>query len=164
MKKVKFPVGKDETLLQLPDETDILSMPHPVTLTNPVEAVKKAINQPIETLTLQDIVKSKDKNGDEITACIVISDNTRPVPYKGEQGILYPIVEILLESGLKPENILVLVATGTHRGLKDDELAVMLDKKVFQSGVRIENHDCHDDDNLSNLGKTVRGSDILINS
>ena len=99
-----------------------------------------------------------------MTACIVISDSTRPVPYKGDSGILWPLVKILLDCGLNARNILVLVATGTHRGQTADELKSMLDPRVFEAGVAIENHDCHNTENLTRLGKTGRGSDILINS
>ena len=95
---------------------------------------------------------------------MVILDNTRPVPYSEESGILWPLVEILIQKGLKANNILVLVATGLHREQTKEELKSMLDPRIFKAGIRIENHDCHNTDNLSYLGKTSRGSDILINS
>ena len=54
---------------------------------------------------------------------IVISDNTRPVPYKGEGNILVPLIEILLEEGYNKEKIDVLIATGTHRRIRRDQEA-----------------------------------------
>ena len=167
MKEVKFPIGNDQEKLLLPDDCDILRMPHPPTMNHPSEVVKESLNNPISSITLEEIVKNKISEGnkaEDLTACIVISDSTRPVPYTGDQGILWPVVEKLLSVGIVPENILVLVATGTHRGQTDQELKKMLDHRIFEIGVVIRNHDCHNKSNLSHLGKTTRGSEIMINS
>jgi len=164
MEEMIFPIGPDKTGFTLPSNVDILRMPHPPTLSNPSQAVLDAIARPIESPTLDAVIKGKGKAPGELTACIVISDSTRPVPYKGEAGILWPLVDILLKEGLAAGSILVLVATGTHRGHTEAELRSMLDPRVFEAGVRVENHDCHNDDNLTFLGKTRKGSDIIINS
>jgi len=152
MEEIFFPVGPDESGFRLPENVDILRMPHPPTLTNPSQSVLDAIARPIESETLNAVVKGKDRSPAELSACIVISDSTRPVPYKGEAGILWPLVDILLNEGLVPGNILVLVATGTHRGHTEEELRSMLDPRVFDAGIRIENHVCHNNDNLTFLG------------
>ena len=164
MINLSFPIGPDKKELILPDETDILTMPHPEPINNPSILVLESINNPINSQSLENIIQSKDKSPENQTSCIVISDSTRPVPYTGDSGILWPLVDILLKNGLSPENILILVATGTHRGQTAEELREMLDSRIFQLPVRVENHDCLNDENLSYLGKTGRGSDILINS
>lgn len=164
MNTYSIPVGPDRNGLVLPDGTDVLTMPHPPVLENPLQAVAEALNNPIASPLLEEIVRSKGRNPGELKACIVISDSTRPVPYKGESGILFPLVEKLVKAGLKSSNILVLVATGTHRGQTDRELRDMLDPRIFELRVEVRNHDCHDEENLTFLGKTARGSDILINS
>ncbi len=46
-------------------------------------------------------------------AVIVVSDNTRPVPYKEPGGILLPIIETRAKRRHQPVEI--LVANGTHR-------------------------------------------------
>ncbi len=165
-----FPIGPDREGLCLPEGTDILTMPHPQTLTDPVRSVEEAITHPVGSPRLEDIITSglshhgEKQSVEELTACIVISDSTMPVPYSGESGILWPVVEILIQKGLTMKNILVLVATGLHRDQTEAELNSMLDPRVFKAGICVKNHDCHNVDNLSNLGKTSRGSDILINS
>ncbi|HAK47413.1 MAG TPA: hypothetical protein DCO79_16025 [Spirochaeta sp.] len=168
MKELSFPVGPDKTGFNLPDETDILTMPHPKTLPNPDAAVFKALNEPIGTHRIERIVADKAAASElppaELTACIVISDITRPVPYTGKAGILWPIAEKLINIGIKPSKILVLVATGTHREQSIEELHRMLDVRVFEAGIQVKNHDSRDIKNLINLGKTSRGSDIIINS
>ncbi|MDC7240642.1 MAG: nickel-dependent lactate racemase [Spirochaetales bacterium] len=168
MTDMTFPIGPDKTGFPLPPQVDVLTMPHPPTLKHPGQAVLDAIDAPIASSQLPDIVAGKavetGKKARDLSACIVISDSTRPVPYKGEQGILWPLVDLLQEQGVQASNIRVLVATGTHRGHTEEELRSMLDPRVFDAGCLVENHDCHADDNLSHLGKTKRGSDILINS
>ena len=119
--------------------------------------VKKALENPVASQQLTSITKEKLKNNPDSKAVIVISDNTRPVPYKGEEGILWPVIEILLNSGIKKKNITILVATGTHRPVSEKELENMLDERVFQAGIRIKNHDCKDRENLVYLGKSYQG-------
>ncbi len=93
---------------------------------------------------------------------IVISENTRPVPYTGDRGILWPLVRTLLQEGLEGSDITVLVATGTHRALTDSEVENMLDTRVIESGAVVVNHDCRDQKHLQFLGKTKRGTHIYI--
>jgi len=94
---------------------------------------------------------------------VVISDNTRPVPYSGESGILFPIVAEMIKAGLEPSQIRLLVATGTHRSMTDDELREMIDPRVFLLGLRIINHDSRDGRELRAVGRTELGGKILLN-
>ena len=72
---------------------------------------------------------------------IVVSDLTRPVP---NALLLPPILDCLREAGIAAEDILILVATGLHRGNTEAELAEMLGPEVMASGCRIENHAARD--------------------
>ena len=85
------------------------------------------------------------------------SDNTRPVPYRGEGGILWPLVESLLSAGFSPEAITLLVATGTHRVLSDDEIWALVDERARQAGVRVHCHDAADPQSLARWAGRRRG-------
>lgn len=148
----------------LPAETTIYGMSAPAALPNPAKAVSDALENPIQSKPLRIIAQEKLAAKADASAVIVISDNTRPVPYKGEGNILVPIIEILFQVGYKKENILVLIATGTHRPMTDDEIEKIIDPWVFEKGVRVINHDCLDDTALTYLGKTERGSEVRISS
>ena len=37
-------------------------------------------------------------------AVVVISDDTRPVPYTGEAGILFPLLDEMIQAGLDPQS------------------------------------------------------------
>jgi len=152
--------GKDFEI-SLPDEVDVLSMKTPIALKDPENAILRSLGEPINSPRLDKIIKNKLQKKSNSKAVVVISDNTRPVPYKSRNGILLPVINKLLENGVDRDNILILVATGTHRALSDNELKEMINPEVFEIGIEIKNHNCKT--NLVNLGKTSRGSKVLIN-
>ncbi len=156
-------VGEQRVDLRLPAHTHCLTMPQTTPLQDPQQAIAASLLHPINAPPLAELVRRRTAANPEARAVIVISDNTRPVPYKGAAGILWPIVEQLLASGVTADRIIILVATGTHRGLTDGELRDMLDERVFEHGVAVINHDCRDQEDLVHLGRTQRGSEIFIN-
>jgi lactate racemase len=169
MKNVHVPLGGTGFHISLPEDTDIYAMSAPQVLTDPESAVREALVNPIASEPLADIAREASarirtgKPTRNPTACIVVSDNTRPVPYKGKSGILLPIIKVLLATGFESKNIAVLVATGTHRAMKPEELREMIDPDVWALGVEVSNHDCRNPAVLRHLGTTSRGSEIYIN-
>ena len=114
-----FTVGfGDNTIeIQLPCGTHCLEMSKPTPIAKPKDAVAEGIHNPIESPGLAGSSMAR-KSARELRVAIVISDNTRPVPYTGDSGILSPIIDELIELGVKPEFITIIVATGTHRGFQ----------------------------------------------
>ncbi|MBT3274223.1 MAG: nickel-dependent lactate racemase [Spirochaetales bacterium] len=166
MNQVELNFHEKNYMLDFPDEVDILGMGSANPLSDPARKILQALDKPISAPSLREIIRSKNAKASltDLTAAIVVSDTTRPVPYRGPSDILKPLVNILIAEGVKPENIRVLIATGTHRGLTQDEIAEMVEPSVLSSGIQIINHDCLDVSNLTHLGETSRGSSILINS
>ena len=163
MKRISIKLGKEVVEVNLPDNTEILSTEKPKPLSNPSFFIQKALIDSISSLSLDQIVEQKLRKNPQAKAVIVISDNTRPVPYKGKTGILWPIIEKLLAKNISNDRILILVATGTHRPLSEKELREMLDPRLFDYKIPIKNHHCRDQNNLAYLGKTSRGSLVYIN-
>jgi len=154
MKSVDLKLAKDAIQVNLPDNVDILSMSLPEPIDDPEDAIERALVNSIDSPGLERVIKNKLSTKSDASAVISISDNTRPVPYAGPEGILWPIVKRLLENGIKRDKILVLVGVGTHRALEEDELRKMLDPRIFEADVPIHNHDCHNGENLVSLGTT----------
>ena len=96
------------------------------------------------------------------TAVVVISDNTRAVPYKGDGGILWPLVQALLSAGFPPESVTLLVASGTHRVLSAHEIWALCDDRVRQTGVRVCCHDAADPQALTCVGRRTNGDEVLV--
>ncbi len=158
MKKVCADLGGRLLELAVPAGTAVLSMKKPRSLD-----VELSPGSVLKASYFEAIVAAKLREKQDASAVIVISDNTRPVPYKGQNGILWPVIEQLIASGVSADRILVLVATGTHRSVTESELRDMLDPRVFDRGIGILNHDCDDEENLAYLGTTSRGSVIHVN-
>ena len=150
--------------LVLPNNTTIYGMNAPAALADLEKAVAEALEHPIASKSLRTIARETLEANGAAKAVIVISDNTRPVPYRGKGNILTPIIEVLFAAGYTAHQILVLIATGTHRPMTKDEIEGIIDPWVFEEGVRVENHDCLDEAGLTYLGKTERGSEVQINS
>jgi nickel-dependent lactate racemase len=149
--------------MDLPDDTEILRMGSAAPVGNPQSAIEAAFDDPIGTKPLDAIIREKvAKAGGDATATIVIADHTRPVPYKGEQGILWPLIERLLACGVAEERITVLVGTGTHHPLTR-EIEEMLDPRVLASAASVVSHDCRDPNQLQYVGTTERGTEATLN-
>ena len=81
--------------VRVPPGTRELRMPDIPPLARPEEAIRESFEAPIGTPPLPGILESKGKPAEKLTVCIATSDITRPVPYKGDAGILDPLLAIL---------------------------------------------------------------------
>lgn len=167
--QVANPFGKGYAPLILPDHTHVVGMREPSVVQDPKDAIREALDRPIDSESLSVIARRKmaeaqQEKGRKASAVVVVSDNTRPVPYRGEQGILLPVLKVLFAEGYAVSDITILIATGTHRAMSDGEIATMIDPEVLSMGIGVVNHDCTDDASLSYLGKTRKGTEIHINS
>ncbi|MFR4008139.1 MAG: lactate racemase domain-containing protein [Christensenellales bacterium] len=63
--------------------------------------------------------------------------------------------------GVKRENIVILVALGTHRPMTEEEMRRLVTPEIYQS-VRVENHDCQSE-SLVYVGTTSRGTQVRVN-
>ena len=86
---------------------------------------------------------------------ISVCDGTRPQPRR----LVIPAILDELADLVDLEDVVILVATGTHRGNTDDELRVMLGDDVVDS-VRVVNHDARDEASLVWLGRF--GADVPV--
>ena len=147
--------GNDHICLQLPDSADILSA-HPIApLSDAAGDIERALADPIAALPLSEMAPGRKD------AAIVVSDNTRPIPYKGDAGILRPVIRTLQDSGIK--EIKVIVANGTHQPMTEHQLHEMLDESAWWPGVSIINHVGADPAMLRNIGRTERTSKVTVN-
>ncbi len=153
--KIKLAYGEKYLQLDLDEckDASIIQAPKPSLSLQGAELIAYAMQNPIGTETLREIIEKKSARN----AVIVVNDITRPTPY---DLILPPLLEEMERGGIRPENITLIVATGIHRHhSKADNQAVFGDD--ICSKYRIENHNC--DDNLLSLGCLSNGMDLIIN-
>jgi len=142
-KRVEVEFGDEFLEISVPSGCETLHMKKMPHLANSTEEIFKALNNPIGTPKLWEIIKSKGKPTSEVTVCISVSDITRPVPYKGEKGILLPLLEILEGTGIARDNIVLVVGTGMHRASTMEEKRLMFGAGVVDN-YRVVDHNCED--------------------
>jgi nickel-dependent lactate racemase len=116
---------------------------------------------PISSPTLEEIIRKKGKAPAEMSVAIAVSDITRPVPYRGENGILPPLLRRLESSGIKKEKVKIIVATGMHRPSTNEEKVEMYGEEVVQR-YAISDHDCENSALLESIGNTKRGTHVYV--
>jgi len=94
------------------------------------------------------------------TVVITINDKTRPVP---NNTLFPPLLDFLQEIGVKKENITILIATGTHQPMNENEFHLLLDHNIY-NGIRLISHDCDYKGGLIYKGKTSRETLVYVNS
>jgi nickel-dependent lactate racemase len=161
-KKISVEFGRDAIEVMVPLNCVELTMKDVPILPNPPKAIEEAFLNPISSPPLEEIIRKKGKPPGEMSVAIAVSDITRPVPYKGESGILPPLLKRLESSGIKKEKIKIIVATGMHRASMDEEKLEMYGKEVVEQ-YTILDHDCENNDLLESIGKTKRGTHVYVN-
>lgn len=161
-KKVGIEFGRNVLGISLPPGCVELTMKDVPVLPDPQKAFEEAFLNPISSPPLEEIVRRKGKPPGEMSVAIAVSDITRPVPYKGESGILHPLLRRLESSGIQKENIKIIVATGMHRASTPEEKVEMYGQEVVDQ-YTILDHDCENNDLLESIGKTKRGTHVYVN-
>ncbi len=154
MAEYSIPYGKTNLTFQLADtQVHVLGPSALPVLENPAQAAAQAIDQPLGNIRLSDFASAR-------SVAIAINDKTRPVPL----GILLPpLLERFAELGIPRNAVTLLIATGTHAPVADDEFPALLPPSVLGS-YRVVSHNCDDASQLVYLGETSRGTPIRTNA
>lgn len=152
--KIKLDYGHDGLEVNVPDRNlaGILTLKPAPPVADPAQAVLDALTNPVNSPPLAELARGKK------TACVVISDITRPVPNK---VILPPLLGVLEAAGIPREGITLLNATGTHRPNTTAEFETMVGPEIVRN-YRIENHIADDLESHARLGDTARGVPIWV--
>ncbi len=148
--KVELAYGDARLAVDVPrDRTVVIAPRHLSPAADPGGAVSAALRNPVAGPALRDLVRPGQ------TVAISICDGTRAQP----RDIVVPAILAELEGIVRLEDVVVLVATGTHRGNSRAELLEMLGADVIGS-VEVENHDARDEASLTWIG--TLGSEVPV--
>jgi nickel-dependent lactate racemase len=153
--RIHLNYGRGRQAVDLPDALDVTviakqAMP---LLPDPVQAMADALAEPVGSAPLAaEAARAR-------SACILICDFTRPVP---NGVILPPLIRTLLDAGMEPDGITVLVATGLHRPNEGEELAALVGDPWVLETVDVANHFARADDDHVLLGTTRRGTAVRL--
>jgi lactate racemase len=154
--RVTLEYGKTGLSVELPDERVVrtLGYKNAAPLADPPAELRRKLAHPTATEPLAELASGRT------SACVVVSDITRPVP---NRLILPPVLETLEAAGIPPSRITILVATGLHRANEGDELVEMLGRTIVDS-YTIENHHGQQLAEHTFLGQSPRGVPIWIDT
>ncbi len=165
---VELDLGSFRATPVLPAGTALFRVQEPVAVGDVPAAVAGALAAPIGSPSLGDVCRetlsrwSEGGRAAPFSCVIVISDHSRPVPYKGANGILWPLISHLQACGVPAGQITLLVATGTHHPLTEEEIWALCDGRVREAGVRVRSHDAADRTGLVCAGSTRAGVDVWV--
>ncbi len=149
--QVRLAYGRTGLCVELPDErTTSIEPTYVPGLPDAEGAITAALRNPLNAPPLRRIVKPHH------TVAISVCDITRPMPSK----TLLPLLLGELRH-VPAENIVILVATGTHRPNTPAELDEMLGGDVVAK-YEVANHDAFDADSLVHMG-SADGIPIYLN-
>ena len=152
--KVELAYGSSGLTVDLPEQrTTVVEPLHPRAAPDERGAVLEALRRPVAGPPLREVMRGRR------TVAISICDGTRPQP----RQIVVPAILEELEGLVRLEDIVVLVATGTHRGNSEEELRAMLGDEVLAS-VRVVNHDARDRSTLTWMGRFGADVPVWLNS
>jgi nickel-dependent lactate racemase len=150
--RLRLDYGTDGLEVDLPDErvTVIEPIARPA-VADARATLLAAIRAPLECAPLREIVRAGQR------VAISVCDITRAQPRR-------EMIEALVEEmpQVRPEDITILIATGTHRINTPPELERMLGREIL-SRYRVINHDSRDPSALGRVGMTSTGVEVFLN-
>jgi len=162
-KEIAVEYGREILPVRVPADCDILSMKAIPILADPRAAFEEALSHPIGCPPLEEIIRSKRKPAAALRAAVTVSDITRPVPYREENGMLRPLLNRLETAGIPRDNIAIIVGNGMHRPSTPAERVEMFGDQIVRDYPVID-HDCEDLASLTFVGKSKTGGDVFVNS
>src|SRR4051812_2162515 len=132
-----------------PDVTPVVGPVHHGAAHDQAGVLTAALRSPVAGPPLRERVRPGQ------SVAISVCDGTRPQP----RHVMVPAVLAELDGIVRLEDIVILIATGTHRGNSERELRQMLGDEVVDR-VRIVNHDARDPGQLTWVG--TFGDDVPV--
>ena len=138
--------------VDLPDEgvTVIEPVARPA-VADPQATLLDAIRAPIGGTPLREQVRSGHR------IAISVCDVTRAQPRREQIRALFEEMP-----DVRPEDVTIFIATGTHRGNTDAELERMLGRDILNT-YRVINHDARNAATLAAAGRTSTGVRVFLN-
>jgi nickel-dependent lactate racemase len=149
-RRVRLAYGSNGLEVDLPaDRTTVVEPRHLSVPTPPRRLVRDALRNPVAGPPLREVVQPGQR------VAISICDGTRPQPRELMLGEVFAE----LDGIVRPDDVTIMVATGTHRGNTRDELLAMLGADILGT-YRVVNHDARDDSTLVWRGR--HGNDVPV--
>lgn len=147
--------GSDTKSFEI-DENRLLGIIEPrcIKPSRPLDAIiSEALKKPVGSIRLKYQVKH------DTSIAIISEDNTRVCPVN---KILPYVLAELKGAGVKPDNIKIIIALGTHRPMTKKELESKLGKEVVEE-YEVINHAWRNQEELIEIGLSDLGTPVRVN-
>ena len=145
--RVRLAYGRSGLVIEVPRErTTVVEPIQAPALEDPAEALIAALRRPVAGPPLRELAKPGQ------TVAISVCDITRAQPRREMVGAVLGE----LDGIVPPEDVTILIATGTHRANTPNELRAMLGDEIL-AACRVINHDARDDSSLVDMGESGNG-------
>jgi nickel-dependent lactate racemase len=140
--RVRLAYGEDGLPVDLPAErTTVVEPVYVPGAADQRDVLRSALRQPVAGPPLRELARPGQK------VAISMCDGTRAQP----RHLMIPAVLEELDGVIDLDDVVILVATGTHRGNSEAEIRKMLGDQVVDA-VHVVNHDARDPSSLVHLG------------
>ena len=154
-KQIRIPYGQSSLEFSLPEQ-NLIGVYSPKDIHGVADLsqeIARALAHPIGAKPLREQAKGAKK------VVLLADDNTRLTP---ADKIIPALLAELNAAGVKDEQVTVIIALGTHRFMRDDEILAKFGEEAVRRVV-IKNHDFRDPAMMVDLGKTPNGTHISVN-
>ncbi len=153
---VRIAYGKRGLTLDIPaaNLVKVMEQAGAPPLRDPVGEIDRQLRKPIDSSPLTELARRAK------SACIVISDITRPVP---NTALLPPILAALKEGGIPIEKTEILIATGLHRPSTPEEKSALVGDSILHM-YTVKDHHARVPEEQNYLGTTRRGTPVYIDA
>ncbi len=138
---VHLAYGSNGLTVRLPASTTVISPRPRSAAPDPLTTLRRAIAEPVAGRPLRDLARAGQR------VAISVCDVTRPQP----RAVMLQAIMEALEGIIRSEDVVVLIATGTHRASTFDERRAMLGDDVLRTW-RVLDHVARDRSSLVDLG------------
>jgi lactate racemase len=154
MKEFFLPYGRSKVAARLEDrfKVELIAPTLVPPAADPAKLVREALARPLGNVRLEAF-------GGARAVAIAVNDKTRPVPHA---VLLPPLLERLAELGIPQQAITLIIATGLHAPMKQEEFPDVLPPEIV-SRYRVVSHDAAAPQDLVERGKTGAGTRVIIN-
>ena len=149
--KLEFGLGTSTQVVEVPEKNLIgvlRAKPAPA-IASEEEEVRRALREPVGAPPLRQVVRPGEK------IAVITSDITRPMPTR---KVMPALLDELYATGVKPEDITLVFALGSHRRQTDEERRRLAGERAWNE---IRCVDC-DPDDCVHLGVTSAGTPVDI--
>jgi nickel-dependent lactate racemase len=156
MKSISLPYGKGQVSFAIPRKhffCEVWGNEYPG-LGDLEQEYRHALEHPFDSPPLSEVVKPGQ------TVVILVADITRS--WQRNADTLPFLLQALNELGVPDHKITIIIAVGGHRQNTEFEFVEICGKEACHR-LRVANHDAWDENNMTYLGRTSRGTEVSVN-